>query len=85
MLQGRVEQVVAVSDVPFSWDKVEAVKTVEELKAKFESVIKSKGVRNLQAGDATFLKGEEATQAADRAQTARHGGIGVRAGQNTES
>ncbi len=66
LLQGRVEQVVAVSDVPFVWDEREVVKTAEELKTKIEGVIKTKGVRNLQAGEATFLKDAEVAQAADR-------------------
>jgi len=66
LLAGRVDQVVAVSDVPFGWDKVEVVKTVEELKTKFAGVIKTKGARNLGAGEATFLKDAEAAQAAER-------------------
>jgi len=68
LLAGRVDQVVAVSDVPFGWATVEVVKTVEELKAKFAGVIKTKGVRNLGAGEATFLKDAEAAAVADRFQ-----------------
>jgi RNA polymerase sigma factor (sigma-70 family) len=66
LLQGRIDQVVAVSDVPFGWDKREALKTTEELKIKLEGVIKTKGVRNQQAGETIFLKEEEAAQAAER-------------------
>jgi RNA polymerase sigma factor (sigma-70 family) len=65
LLAGRVDQVVAVSDVPFCWDKVAVVKTAEELKTKLEAVVQNKGVRNLVAGEAIVLKDQAAAQATE--------------------
>jgi hypothetical protein len=58
LLQGRVDQVLGTSAVPFSWDNVELVANMDDLKALLDGVVKNKGIRHtLQAGETTKLKG----------------------------
>jgi len=73
LLAGRVDQVLAVSDLPFCWnrrelnkggsgtrDDIGLLKTAADLQAKLEAVVKQQGVRNLAVSDATVLSGEQA-------------------------
>jgi RNA polymerase sigma factor (sigma-70 family) len=75
LLQGRVDQVLAVSDVPFGWGARELVGTEQELRAKIEAVAQAKGMRSRTAGAAVFLKDKNALAAADQFHTINTTGL----------
>jgi hypothetical protein len=49
LLGGDAEKTMALSAVPFAWDKKHVVETLDDLKKKVEAVVADKGKRDLKA------------------------------------
>jgi hypothetical protein len=63
LLQGRVDEVMATSDVPFAWDGTAVKATVEELRAGLEFLVKDKGARKLAIEEAFEVPKDEGVKA----------------------
>jgi hypothetical protein len=63
LLAGKVEEIMALSAVPFSWDRKEVVKTADELRALFQQVAAKKGARDWTPDGAEALTGDPAADA----------------------
>jgi hypothetical protein len=63
LLAGRVEEVMALSAVPFSWDRKEVVKTADDLRKLFQQVAAKKGARDWTPDAAEALTGDATADA----------------------
>jgi hypothetical protein len=63
LLQGRVDEVMLLSDVPFNWDGTAVKASVDDLRAGFDSVVEDKGARNLAIEEAFVVPAEEGARA----------------------
>jgi|GEM_PF-2820870 len=76
LLAGKVDDVLAASDVPFSWDRKEQVATAEALLDRFRQVVRRKGQRDIRAAGAEAVAPGEAAGALDK-----HRELGGRGGR----
>ena len=76
LLAGKVDEVLAVTDVPFSWDRKEQVATADNLRAKCRGVVEGKGVRDVKVVSADAAAPDEAAGALDK-----HRELGGRGGR----
>jgi len=63
LLAGKVDETMAVSGTPFSWDGTEVLDTPEALKEQIQETVKDKGARDIKAEHAEALTGEPAGEA----------------------
>jgi hypothetical protein len=66
LLQGRVDDVMSLSDVPFNWDGKKIVPTRDELRKLLDSVVEDKGARTIRVEEAFLVPAADTARAAER-------------------